>query len=422
MYNTNKHITLFEHQTLRLNQEINGVEFGINELKALQEFYGKNGVPYFSLIHNGVQFNEYVGVIQAGNTVIEILPKADNSNLNIESEQTKWRDILIEMLYAVGDFDVHTPSSSRLRLKHNSILDLYFELFINEVEHLVHKGLIKQYRKNEANVFALKGSINFSKHLSQNLVHKERFYTSHSVYDVKHQLHEILYKTILLIKQINTNIDLHSRIGALLLNFPEMNNINVTEATFSNIVYSRKNHHYKNAIDIAKLLLLKYHPDIKQGQNHVLALMFDMNLLWEKFIYKSLHSQIKRPNTINAQSRKSFWQPMSGRRSHIIPDIVINIDENNCIVLDTKWKNLGRANPSPDDLRQMYVYHSYYNARKVALIYPSHSDNISKGRYYDPSTGSHSNKECSIISIGVTTNLKEWLEKIGDLVLGWIDI
>ena len=402
-----KHITLFEHDSIKLDQIIDGVKFDNSDLKALQLLYGQKGVPYFSLIHNGIKFNENVGVIQINNTIIEVLPKADYKKKGVK-EKNEWRDILINMLFAVGTFDINSPSNSKLKFKSNSILFLYFQLLIDECEYLVHSGLIKNYHKKEGNVTSLKGRILFSKHIQQNLIHQERFYVENNVYDKHHLLHIILYKAIQLLKTINTNANLSSKIGTLFLNFPEMPDIKISEETFDRIVFNRKTQSYKKAIEIAKMLLLNFHPDISKGKNNVLALMFDMNNLWEKFIYISLRKHKLTDTTITDNTFEYFWKPKLGKISKIIPDIVINKNKEDCIVLDTKWKNLKDCNPSLDDLRQMFVYHEYYNAIRVALIYPGIETKSLKGNFINPFTGKEDNKECNIISIGVNPNIKAW--------------
>ena len=96
------HITVFEHQKLQLHKGINQ-----QQLESLQAFYGEKGVPYFSLIHHGVKFNSYVGVIQVGTTTIEILPKADRQP---NPDTSSWRSLLIGMMQAVGTIKVTAPS------------------------------------------------------------------------------------------------------------------------------------------------------------------------------------------------------------------------------------------------------------------------------------------------------------------------
>ncbi|MEJ8802148.1 McrC family protein [Pontibacter sp. H249] len=412
-------IRVFEHSSLWAHKGEPGKRLTDKQLQALQAFHGEEGMPYYTLIHKGVRFTEYVGVLQVGNLTIEVLPKADKND-----STAQWHKMLIGMLKAVGLFDIQAPTSSKLSLRANSILDLYFTLYLQEVEYLLHRGLVKKYRKTESNATALKGSIQFAQHIQKNLVHQERFYVRHTTYDVQHQLHQILYKTLLLLKQINTNPVLQSKIGSLLLNFPEQPDLKVTEATFEKITFNRKTESYSKALEIARMLLLNYHPDVSKGQNHVLALMFDMNMLWERFVYVSLRKGFRKANlsyTLHDQVHKYFWKPAKGSRSSIKPDIVINKDKAGCVVLDTKWKNLNGYNPSPDDLRQLYVYHEYYKASKVALVYPGVDLSSRSGRYLCQNTGSLTDKECSVISLPVIGNIDAWQKSIYTHIADWLN-
>lgn len=419
--NNHNHITVFEYDQLKTDkgeQKLSQAQY-----QALEKFYGTNGTPYFSLINNGVKFCQFVGVLHIGKTLIEVLPKADKLSSS-EADKVKWRNILIGMLKAVGVFDIHAPSSSQLRLHSNSILDLYIELFIKEVESILHTGLTKRYRKTEGNVSSLKGRLLFAKNIQSNLVHQERFCTCYTTFDHEHKLHFILYKAILLLKIINTNHELQSRIGGLLLNFPEMPDIRISEETFTKITYNKKTERYRKAIEIARLLLLNYHPDIAKGSNNVLALMFDMNELWEKFVYVTIRKGLKNsqnPYSISRQPHKPFWKAETGRGHRIEPDIhIFNAEKS--FILDTKWKLLKDGKPSIDDLRQMYVYHDYYIANKVALVYPGETHRKTAGRYLHHITRQDTDKECAIIELSIRNTIKEWQESICLELSDWVRI
>lgn len=409
-------LTVYEHESLHSDRGEKRI--GEKQLHALQSFYGEKGTPFYSLIHNGVKFNEHVGVIQIGQTLIEVLPKSDRYG-----DEARWRKVLIDMLRSVGAFDIYAPSSANLQIRPNTILDLYFELFVIEMEYLLHRGLVKKYRHTEGNRTALKGSIHFARHVRFNLVHQERFYVKYSTYDKKHDLHALLYKALRVVRNINTNSALISRIERLLLDFPEMYDIRPTETLFDRIVIDRKTTPYKSALEIARLILLNYHPDVRLGRDNVLALMFDMNALWERFVYVSLRKFRGKGcyDSITAQRVKNFWKPETGSTSSIKPDIVLNMGNENCIILDTKWKNLNGHNPSNEDIRQMFVYLKYFGAQKAALIYPGTKSEKKSGTYYNyhsSDSTSLSNKECGVISIEVGESIQKWQKDIYDCIAG----
>ena len=411
-------ISVFEYDRLKIGNVYNGVPFSENLLETMECFHASSKTKYFNLIHNGVEFCEYVGVLQVGSIQIEVLPKLDKNNDDINT----WRDRLIGMLKEVGMFRVSAPSNGMLTIRPNSILELYFDIFITEVEYLVRTGLVKQYRKQTLNHTALKGSLDFPGHLARNLVHKERFYTKTSVYDHDHIWHSIIRQTIDLIRMLSQNTDLHNRIGALNLNFPEITQVRISEQTFNNLIYTRKTEAYRAAIEIARLLLLRFHPDLAAGNNHVLALLFDMNLLWESFVYHSLRKQFGKhsaPYSISAQTSTPFWRASNYWRT-LRPDILIKSkDDDRRFVLDTKWKNVSSAGPSSSDLQQLFAYSQFFFSSKNALLYPCRSDNIQHGRYA-LTTNWSDNILCSVINLGLEPKINKWQEAIYIAITNWM--
>jgi len=380
MYN----LKVFEHQTIRAGQELLFFKGGKVETLPLQEkyitalwkMYDEQARPFFTPTRGGIRFCEWVGVIRVLDLTLEILPKADNKdNYLEEAEQSKWQSILVDMLRICRALDTPTASDAPLKLKSNSILDLYIERFIQEVNFLLHTGLIKRYKKIEGNSTALKGKLLPQKHFTKNLVHQERFYVAKTSYDADHLTHQILYKAIKALPGICNNQYLVSRCYQLLLHFPEVSDIKIDATLFDKLNLDRKSAHYRSALEIAKLILLSLRPDISSGASSSIAILFDMNRLWEEYIYRMLQKANDGSLKIYGQRSASFWKHQHISRS-LKPDIIIektgHRGTNEYIVLDTKWKNLhGQLrNVSMDDLRQMFAYHHYFDASKCYLIYP----------------------------------------------------
>lgn len=362
----------FEHEKLLLSHNV----LSKKELQKLWALNDLNNGKYFTNLHNGVKFSQYVGVIQIGDKTIEILPKVDRS-----ADEASWRDVLVNMLQVSKRFPVSSISSANLNKRPSRIIEIYFDLFVSAVEQLVHGGLIKKYRKESANLNTLKGKLDFNKNLKYNVVHKERFFVDYQVYDKDHILHHILYKGLEVIESFPSGTIFQGRINQLKLALPETSKL-FSKHDFDDLHYSRKTESYREAIDIAKLLILNFSPDLQKGRDNMLAILFDMNLLWEDFILRLLKKglQSDKEYRIQSQARKEFWRSDSGGKI-VKPDIVVEKDAQ-YLVLDTKWKVPHTLKPSDQDLKQMFVYNKLWKAHDSVLLYPK-TDNsrLVKGIY-----------------------------------------
>ncbi|TVR42839.1 MAG: restriction endonuclease [Bacteroidia bacterium] len=367
MQYTTHTIQVFEHELLKVDTN-NG--FSQVHWEKLGWYNEEHGGRYFSLVPRGVKFKNYVGVIQVDDLTIEILPKI--GRLAYGDDKSRWQGLLLDMLQECNWMNVYANEKATLRYKPRSILEAYLEIFIQECENIIRQGLIKKYRITEGNRNALKGRLMFSKQIQHNSVHSERFYTKHQAFDQENFFNKVLLKTLKIIPLINNSPTLKDRVYRLLLDFPELEDIKVEAGMFDNIQYNRKTLRYAEAIEIAAMILLHYRPDIRSGQKHILALLFDMNELWEEYIFRQIRKW-KKTHWNVVRRKKIFWQ-LQGSSSYkvIKPDIVITDRQNDqSIIIDTKWKLPEDNTPNDADLKQMYVYNEYWNGLASILLYPS---------------------------------------------------
>lgn len=370
-----KIIQVFEHQVLRLNYPYDGVVFETRYFDALLKLNELHNSKYFAPGFQSIKFDSYVGVLQVDDLVIEVLPKVEGYT----STKNQWRNVLIDMLRVTHNLKVSEVGQANVDKQHIHLLDIYFDWFLREVEQLVHAGLIKQYRKETKNTFALKGKLEFAGHIRKNLVHQERFYTTHQVYDKDHLLHQVLHIALTVVEQLSKGTYRYGRCKAVQLNFPEVSALAITEQTFAKINYNRKNKAYLNAIALARLIILNYSPNVKSGDEQMLALMFNMNDLWERYVLAKLKQQARDQWLVKGQESKRFWESKSIR-----PDILLtHIASQTSIIMDTKWKNYAYERIGMDDLRQIYVYNDFWDAEMGMLLYPSPTENkiAVKGTY-----------------------------------------
>lgn len=401
-----KEIYKFEHEFLAVGEKFpdekdksSGAKFEFSEshFQLLAKYLEKQKKSYlfetsYRKGKQGIKFNSYVGVITVKDLTIYVLPKADKDAEDAEGDKTLWQHRLTFMLSQVYKLKVQTTAPANLQWRPNVLLNIFLKKFLDEVAVLLNRGLIKTYRKTDGNRTALKGKLLFNKQIAYNCVHQERFYVRYTTYDYNHILNRIIRQALLAICDITNSSDIKGRATSTLFNFPELDEIAVTPELFSRLIFDRKSEDYRNVIKLAEMILLNYSPDLHHGNNHVWTLMFDMNKLWEEFVFVTLRRKLTDYH-VEEQDPRAFWKRTDPNRSKtktVRADIVIS-NEKGRFVLDTKWKtpydkdSSGTVDISDADLHQMYVYSHIYKkdkrknseekgVKRVALLYPRCKD------------------------------------------------
>ena len=314
-----------------------------------------------------LQAQNYVGVIQTKDgTTIEILPKIKNATTE------KSKDILIKMLKTLKNSPFKNLSVANLKSSKIPLFEIFISMFLEELTVLVRNGIKSDYISKEENLKFLKGKLKISEQIKYNTIHKERFFVQYEEF-ISNRVENRLIKTTLQFlynkSKLNKN---QQRIREFLFVFDEIEISHNIKTDFSKIKLNRQMKDYEQVLLWCKTFLFENSFSPYKGNDIAFALLFDMNLLFESFVYSYLKKSSNFQD-IKSQDRTHYLAYENGiGRFRLKPDIVINGGK---IIADTKWKILSEDKAYngvlQDDMYQLYAYGTKYdNCEKIYLIYP----------------------------------------------------
>ena len=340
------------------------------EVALLDLHQKRTGRKLFKLGYKSIQATNWVGVIGLGSRCIEVVPKID------EPDELRSRENLIYMISKAGLVPLAVADQARLANTNKPLLEAYLELYVRHLAHEWRKGQIKQYVLQEENRSSLKGKLIFPVQLRENLLHQERFFTASDEFTPDNSVSQLLKAALRICHQQLFSDTVAADARNLLQDFGEVTDI---QQDVKNILYvqiDRRISRFEQLINMAKFILKDVSPGTAKSGDSVYSLMFDMNIVFEKFIFAEMKLALRNePLRVKSQIRGRSLLRKDGRRQFALrPDIGVYQNKNSLCIIDTKWKRLSVTRPyqnvSQADIYQMYAYGKEYDFPKVILLYP----------------------------------------------------
>ena len=378
--------------TVREFQGIKKEDLGERNFTLLEEFIEENSgddveerLSDFLRIssHKGVKVikpRNYVGVINIDNKVqIEILPKVDIG------DDCKLRKLFLKMLSSLKEFKGKSFKNAQLNDSKLPIYEVFIQMYLNEVQELLKKGLKSDYLTIEGNLTFFKGKFLINQHLKHNIIRKDRFYMAYDEFHINRPENRLIKTTLLKLNKISSNGKNQLLAKRLLAEFEMVNQSTNIDKDFSLVKKDRNIQFYQNLIDWSEVFLKNKSFSTFKGIQSVNALLFPMEKIFEAYIAKQLKNKCSEWK-VETQKRSKYLFDIP-KKFGLKPDIIMSkqgkdrtkLDNNKSIVLDTKWKKLisdlsENYGISQSDMYQMYAYAYKYDVENVILIYPKHRE------------------------------------------------
>jgi len=345
----------------------------------LSASFSKYGASLLKLENtHWLRLDNYVGVVETPcGTLLEILPKHNNVAGEVAAKESS--RLLIKMLSVALDLPVRTADKAEIQTFKHPLLEWVMKQFSLSLDHLVKRGLRFDYQRVEEEQRFLRGQLDVVKQLRQPPGRAHIFNIRHDLFLPDRPENRLLKSALMRVCKTTQQPDtwrLSHELAGLLAEIPDSKDIQNDFRLWSK---DRLMSHYQPIHTWCELILGQQMPLALRGKTKGISLLFPMEKLFERYVEVQLQKQLRTPYILKKQASSQMLCTHEDRGIfQLKPDLLVQQNQKNILVLDTKWKLISSADRenkyglSQSDFYQLFAYgHKYLSGRgEMLLIYP----------------------------------------------------
>ncbi|MFW3340774.1 McrC family protein [Aliarcobacter butzleri] len=332
--------TIYEYESIS-NEELKNHIINTTELH-----------KYFTLDWKDLKAKQYCGILNFNDQDFYILPKIANRN------DEKNLNIFIYMLMYAYDVKLSNEQIASCANEEHTILEVFVQMFANGLLQELKKGLYKEYLTKQDNLPVLKGKYLINENLKYNFT-KNKIYCEYDEFSENNSLNQFFLYSVKYLQKFVKDKKLLKQCELI---FDEVEYKSVDINRLETINFNRLNVRFKTSFEIALLLLKQSIPLFNQDKKSF-AFLFDMNVLFEKFIARMVK---ELDNNAKIQNQDNF------RDLTLKPDIILKNQ-----IIDTKYKRIKSIEHiKQSDKFQAFAYGINYGVKNVMLLYPKDEKDV----------------------------------------------
>jgi len=308
---------------------------------------------------------------------IEILPKLARHGA---AEQS--RHLLVKMLIELEDSPFSEASAADLQACRMPLFELLLRYYLEQVGHIVRRGIARSYVSRRGNLHQLRGKILISQNIRENAANAARFYCEYEEFMADRPINRLIRSGLLITAKLTKDSKNQQLCREHLSWFDEVSKTEDWRADFKRVLWDRDVRHYKKAMAPCRMLHERLNPLTQQGVNRAIAMLFPMERVFEDYVAACLRRRL-HGWTVETQKTGHYLvdQHNGGPIFALRPDLVLSQGFHK-IVADTKWKLIDEHDRSSKyGISQADIYQLFGYCKKILsgsepaevwLIYPMH--------------------------------------------------
>lgn len=327
---------------------------------------------------HGIKTKSWVGVIKYKNLHLEILPKlisedANNDGEISEAERSIILKNLIFMLSYTKNLDIKTNDNAKLATEKNPFIEILIREFANSLFESLKRLTPKRYVREEENLNYLKGKIKFSENIRYNCTNQAKFYCEYDEFSENNLLNQLFLFVSTCLYNISNNSYNKKTLKFIINYYSDISFVRFDKFKVRKIKLTRNQELFKNSFNLAKMFVEQTSVDLSKNKFENITLVWDMNKLFEEFIFELIKRKIPECKAIAQKPKRLLKRENVTRRDTRI-DILI---QNPKVIIDTKYKKFTDFDDiSSADIYQVTTYCLLHNYKRAILLYPQYDKNV----------------------------------------------